>query len=234
MRGADHLLPVSEAIGRELHRMRLRPENIDVLPMPADSGAFHPPDSEPKDLAFIVPARLVPQKRIDVALRAFALVRGNGLDAILHVVGKGEELGRLKRLTEELNLEKVVRFHGLVAQERMADLMRESIAIVLPSENEGYGLVLVEGALCGRPAIGARSGALEEWIIPDVTGILVEPGDHVGLGNAMIRIAGEYGLAERLGREARSRAVNRTAGPLADRLLGIYRRSIQSRTSRIP
>jgi glycosyltransferase involved in cell wall biosynthesis len=96
--------------------------------------------------------------------------------------------------------------------------------VLLPSEHEGYGITVIEAALCGVPAIVARSGALPEIVESDRSGLVVEVGDVDALARAMTRLAQEPARAHQLGEGARAAAQSRTSGPLADRLAGVYER----------
>ncbi|MGQ0721639.1 MAG: glycosyltransferase [Candidatus Eiseniibacteriota bacterium] len=225
--GANRVLPVSNSIARELTRLRLAPRRCEILPMPADEATFAPGPLDPAaPPSFVVPARLVGQKRIDVALRALRWARDHGTMATLHLVGEGEKRAELVDLVSQQQLSEQVVFHGFVPQPRLAELFRGARAVVLTSRDEGYGLVLVEAALCQRPAIGVRSGAITDFVTDGETGILVQPGDHVALGQAMGRLAGDATEVQRLGANARQRALLRTAGPLADQLARSYRQTI--------
>ncbi|HMB70743.1 MAG TPA: glycosyltransferase, partial [bacterium] len=158
----------------------------------------------------------------EVAIEAIARLRAERPDARLEIAGDGPERARLQAWAAERNVTDAVRFHGMVSGEKLAHLYRTSTAVLLPSEQEGYGLTLVEGALCGTPAVGARSGGITDLVVPEETGLLFPPGDADGLAAALRRLMDEPGLAERLGVAARLAARERTAGPLADRLARIY------------
>ena len=95
------------------------------------------------------------------------------------------------------------------------------MGVILPSEGEGYGLVLIEGALCELPAIGVRSGAIQDFVIHEETGLLVDPGDFVAFAKAMIRIIKDPAWQKAW--KERETTSSRTAGPLADQLSAIYR-----------
>jgi glycosyltransferase involved in cell wall biosynthesis len=163
-RQAQAVLPVSTALRNEVDRMRLRGGPREVLPMPADAATFHPadggarPDEGPAE--FVLAARLTTQKRVDVAIRAMALVTDTTSPPILHVAGDGPERASLESYARSSGLGDRVVFHGMLAPCDLAALYRRARAVVLPSVGEGYGLTLVEGALCGAPPIGARSGGI--------------------------------------------------------------------------
>jgi glycosyltransferase involved in cell wall biosynthesis len=194
--------------------------------MPADGATFLPSGTARDDgpPEFVVAARLTRQKRVDVAIRAMALLPEGASAATLHVAGDGPERAALDSLARSSGLGDRVVFHGMMRPTDLAALLRRARAVVLPSVGEGYGLALVEGALCGAPPIGARSGGIPDVVEDGVTGLLFEPGDAPGLAAALGKLVADPGLARRLGARARVRALEATPGPLADRLAAVYRR----------
>lgn len=230
-RRADRVLPVSRALERSVDALDLGGGAREVLPMPADDTVFTPPPAgrtPPDPAAFVVAARLTGQKRVDVALRAVADLRRQGVTVRLHVAGDGPQRASLETLAGSLSVDDRVVFHGMLDPSRLADLFRAASAVVLPSVEEGYGLTIVEGALCGLPAIGTRSGGIEELIRDGETGRLVDPDDVAALARAMAELAADPARVVRQGAEALRAARDRTPGPLADRLAGIYRALVPS------
>lgn len=222
-RAAAAVLPVSRALDAEVARWGVPAARRVVLPMPADADRFTPSDAPPPDAParFLVVARLTRQKRVGDVLGALASGEA-GPDVHVDVVGDGPERAELERAAAALGGR--VTLHGLLPPDRLPPLYRAARAVVLPSTGEGYGLVVIEGALCGVPAIVARSGSLPELVEDGRTGLVVAPGDPRALGRAMRRLAGSPAEARALGGEARVRAAGRTADPLADRLARIYGR----------
>ncbi|MDP6802751.1 MAG: glycosyltransferase [Gemmatimonadota bacterium] len=232
MRRASLLLPVSPALDRVLVRWGLAEVAREILPMPADGLVFHPPESGTDRSAFVLAARLTRQKCVDVALRAVRGSADKGVDLTLDIVGDGPERDRLEALAGELEIRDRVVFSGAVPQTELANRFRSSRAVLLVSREEGYGLTLVEGALCEAPSIGTRSGGIPDFVEDGHTGLLVEPGDSEGLSCAMCRLSEDPARARRFGAAARERALERTAGPLADRLAGLYDDLAQRSSSR--
>jgi glycosyltransferase involved in cell wall biosynthesis len=217
----DSVMPVSSYLAAATAPFGVSGK-VMVLPMPVDSEVFTPgPEARRAD--FVFAGRLVRQKRADLAIRGVAYARTQEVDAHLHVVGDGPEHTPLQHIARELGCDSHVTFHGMQPPRRLAELFRSACAAVLPSEEEGYGLVLVEAALCETPGIGVRSGAIPELVVPGETGWLVSPGDGTGIGAAMVQAGSDPKLREDLGRGARSRALSRTAPHVADRLAEIYR-----------
>jgi glycogen(starch) synthase len=227
---ADAVLPVSEALDREVARWGVAAARRKILPMPADGDLFHPapaPDADEGPPRFVVVARLTRQKRIADVVEALHRRRDAGPPIALDVVGDGPERPRLEASVRRRGLTGRVTFHGLLPIERLPALYQRSRAVVLPSEEEGYGLAVIEGALCGIPAVVARSGALVELVEHERTGLLVPVGDPGALAGALGRLAADPALAARLGETARAQALARTAAPQAERLAGVYGRVVQ-------
>ena len=222
---AELVLPVSEALAQELAARRLPGPPCEVLPMPADAEVFRP-DGRPRAPTFVIAARLTRQKRIDVAIRAMSRLAAEKLDAVLEIAGAGPEREGLERLAEQIGAARQVRWLGVLSPEQLAERMRSATAVVLPSEREGYGLSLVEGALCECPLVGARSGGIVDLVDDERTGLLFGPGDVGGLATALARLLRDPSLSRRLGEAARERALARTSGPIADRLVASYERVI--------
>lgn len=218
---AATVLPVSAALDREVARWGVAAGRRVVLPMPADATRFTPPDVAPPDAParFLVVARLTRQKRVADVLHALA-AWGDGPEVRLDVCGDGPERAELGRAAAALG--ERVSFHGMLAPDRLPPLYRAARAVVLPSTGEGYGLAVIEAALCGVPAIVARSGALPDLVEDGRSGLVVPPGDVEALRLAMRRLAGNPAEARALGAAARARAAGATADPLADRLADVY------------
>jgi glycosyltransferase involved in cell wall biosynthesis len=78
--------------------------------------------------------------------------------------------------------------------------------VVHASDNEPFGLVVIEAMLRGRPVVAGAEGGPSEIVTPEVDGLLVGYGDAAGLATAVCRYLGDEALARRLGEQARRRA----------------------------
>jgi glycosyltransferase involved in cell wall biosynthesis len=105
-----------------------------------------------------------------------------------------------------LNLDE--RTHVLPFQADVSDVLAASDVIVLPSNEESFGLVLVEAAAYAKPVVATRTEGPAEIVVDGVTGLLVAPRDIEGLTQALSRLLDDATLRERLGHAAAGRAAD--------------------------
>jgi glycosyltransferase involved in cell wall biosynthesis len=145
-------------------------------------------------------ARLVPQKDLPTLLKAISLLGSRGIFASVKIAGSGPDLEDLKRLSADLNLDHQVEFVGRI--EWPEKFIGESDVFVLPSLFEGFGLVLLEAAAAGVPAIAARNTAMAEVIVDRESGLLFSTGDEEDLANKIEELANDDALRRKLARDA--------------------------------
>ncbi len=168
------------------------PSRLHVVPNPVDTEIFQPGNEPSRSpFTFITVALLRPEKRLDVLLRACAQVLGKGHSIRLIVVGKGPEEPHLRKLAQELKMAPHTKFVGYQTQREVVKLLQASHALVLSSEMETFGMVLVEAMACGKPVIATRCGGPESIVTPK-TGLPVPVNDHEALATAMETMLSSY------------------------------------------
>jgi len=148
----------------------------------------------------------------------------------LDVIGGGDDLDALRAQAERLGVTSRVRWLGHVDRSALPEAYRSAQAIMMPSRDEGLGLVGVEAQLCGTPVIAYRSGGLPDVVDPAWGGRLVEPGDIAGLAAAMRDVLTPDAANTRAGlaQQARARMLDRFApAAVAGRYLRIYERAMR-------
>jgi glycosyltransferase involved in cell wall biosynthesis len=101
---------------------------------------------------------------------------------------------------------------------------------VLPSRDEGLGLVAVEAHLCGTPVIGSASGGVPDVVAHERTGLLVPVGDSLALAAAMDDLLARSDRGASLGEAGRRDALARfTPAAVGRRYAELYARAIASR-----
>ena len=168
---------VSTATRRELIRLGIDPARISVIRNGTPESAVamgHLPDPAPR---ILVLGRLVPHKRVEHVLEAAALLRGRWPDLRVSIVGDGWWAPSLLERARELKVEDLVEFAGHVSEERKSEEISRAWLLALPSLKEGWGLVVMEAASAGVPAVAYRSaGGVAESIVDGETGVLVDGG----------------------------------------------------------
>ncbi len=133
----------------------------------------------PTQPTFAAWGRHVPQKGLDLLIRAFALVREKLPDAVLRIGGDGDQTPALRELAGP-----GVEFVGSLDRSGVQDLLVRSRVAVVPSRLEPFGIVAVEAMAAGRGVVWSTNGGLA-----DATGGLgwgVDPNDTRALADALV------------------------------------------------
>jgi len=163
-----------------------------------------------------------PHKHVDAIVRAHAsLVRDLADPPVLVLVGALDDdpfFGSQQRIRDEIarcGTGDHVRWAGYVPDDELRHLLSGAIALVLPSESEGFGLPAVEAAACGVPVIATTESPLPQLL--DGGGIFVAPGDESALGAAMRCLATNESRRRELAEGAlvRARALSWTSSARA-------------------
>lgn len=218
-RRTDRLTGVSQQTIDDLVRLGIAPrEKFTLIPLGLDlepfasledaAGAGVRAELGVRDgevlLAFV--GRIVPIKRLDLLLAAFARAHTAGPPIRLAVVGDGESRPDYERLAGLLGVGSAVSFLGY--RRDLPQIAAAADTAVLSSDNEGTGVWLIEAAAAGRPAIATDVGGTSE-VITAKTGIVVPPDDEVALAAAISRLAGDPELRRRMGARAREHVLRR-------------------------
>ncbi|ART64466.1 glycosyltransferase family 4 protein [Kushneria marisflavi] len=132
-----------------------------------------PLEGRPLKLAFA--GRLTAIKGVTVALHTLALLRQQGINAELHIAGKGSQESVLKNLSESLGIAKACHFHGFVNDTRY--FFGNMDIALCPSIRESFGMASLEASAAGCPVIASRVDGLPETIRENISGITL-PCEH--------------------------------------------------------
>jgi phosphatidylinositol alpha-1,6-mannosyltransferase len=140
----------------------------------------------------------------DRLLEIWPQVVGELKSARLDIIGDGDDRSRLAQKSQEMGLGSLVTFHGRVSKEQLSRHYERSTVFVMPSRNEGFGLVFLEAMRAGRACIGA-AGAASEIIDDGRTGLLVPPGSTTKLTDAVVTLLRNQSMAASMGDQGRAR-----------------------------
>lgn len=136
----------------------------------------------------------------------------------LVVAGGGDDEARLREKAQQHGLDDAVVFAGHVSDGRLAALYRDARFFVMPSRNEGFGLVYLEAMRAGKPCI-ASPGAAEEIIQAGLHGFIVDSREDAALLDAIVRLSSDDELCRRMGAAAAARVAGEfTAAHFRDRV----------------
>lgn len=166
------------------------------------------PERKPKRATFLFLSNLLPEKGIDVFLRAAALVAPE-VDPVFVVAGAAQDNAYLATLKEQAVATGIgdrVEFVGRVDQVEKERLLSSATALVFPSRYplETFGLVVLEAKRHGVPTIVSSHASLPFVVRDGIDGFVVSPNDAVGFASHMSELARDGQRGVEMGRSARS------------------------------
>jgi phosphatidylinositol alpha-1,6-mannosyltransferase len=217
---ADCVLAVSHYTAELARGLGAEPSRVVVTRLGTDPERFRPRDATELRArlelgarpVLLTLARLVPRKGIDSVLGALSEVRRAVPDVVYVIAGDGPDRARLEELVRRAGLDAAVRFAGAIADDELPAWYSLGDVFVMPSRSEppdveGFGIVFLEAAACGRPVVAARAGGVPDAVVDGVSGLLVEPGDDRGLARALAELLADPARRAELGRRGRERVL---------------------------
>ncbi len=239
----DVIITPSEFIRDEV--IRCLPDGIDativdVVWNPIDTNWFQTPSSKTElrktlklDLSgshVCTLGTLAPHKGHKCFLRMAKRILSEIPDTSFHIIGGERDRDRnyvqsLHELVAELGLESNVRFWGLVDDPRARDLLAACDLFVLPSEEEGFGLVVAEAQSCEVPVLANQMRPIDEVMVHGKTGFLVSRGDDQEYAALAVQLLRDSPLRLQMGRAGRAWVEERfSIGQFTSRLCSIYQK----------
>lgn len=154
----DKYIAISKAVALRIKKYYHQWPSIIYPPVDTDKFVIDEKETGGGNYYLIV-SRLVPYKRIDIAVKAF-----NKLGIPLVIIGTGSETSKLKRIARSN-----ISFLGQLTDEEVLRYYQRCLALIFPS-HEDLGLVPLEAQACGRPVIAYRNGGALETVLEGVTG----------------------------------------------------------------
>ncbi|MFH1834994.1 MAG: glycosyltransferase family 4 protein [Methanobacteriota archaeon] len=169
----DGFISVSKKTMKGLESLGIEDSKIKVIPNGINLEKFNKaePGIEKSDLIFA--GRLIPEKNVDLLIKAVALIKE---DVYCVIVGEGPEKEKLKKLSERIATGRI-QFFDFMSSLDLASLMKSSKIFVLPSTREGFGIAVLEANACGLPVLTVihEKNAAQELISDGAVGLLCNP-----------------------------------------------------------
>jgi glycosyltransferase involved in cell wall biosynthesis len=214
-RQGDLFLCASSFIRERVLAMGFPAARTHVHYIGVDGRAIRPRDPAEETATILHVARLVKVKGAEYLIRAFALVAQRFSNVELVIIGDGPLKSSLRALAKSLGVAERVRFLGALPHDQVLGWMRKAAMLVLPSVRtgtgrvEGLGMVLLEAAACGVPAVGSRIGGIPEGIADGDSGFLAPEKDPPALARAIGDLLADPALRLAMGARARAFVLDR-------------------------
>jgi glycosyltransferase involved in cell wall biosynthesis len=184
---------------------------------------------DPSEVHLITVMRLMPKKRTDALLRAFAELRKRApeLTFWLRIVGDGPERAKLERLARKLGVQDHVFFFGFRTREQIRDLFADADVFVLPANREAFGIAALEARTAGLPVVAMAETGVADFIHDGREGLLATSDAH--LVEQLARMARDPALRERIAEHNRDRSPPLGWQGVIARHVRLYREAIAMR-----
>ena len=241
--GAEVVFANSVNTRRMLSDLGVAEDRLEIVYPGVDTQRFRPDIDGSEIRQRIAPngemvvlsvGRLQTRKGHDLMIKAVRhLTRVHRRSLRYVIVGDGPDRSKLEALVDESAVREYVTFSGEVSAELLPHYYAASDIFVLPNrveqtDLEGFGIVFLEAAASGKPAVGGRSGGVPEAVADGVTGLLVGGTDVEELAATIARLMDSEQLRRRLGDAGRERAVREFGWDCAaGRVSTIHRRMVR-------
>ena len=239
-RGASRVIAISEETKRDLiSLLSVDPAAISVAYNGVDLGQWSA-DRGPDDDAIVAQKQLEQRpyllyvgafewrKNAVGMVAALGAARRQGVDLTLAWVGKlsVDESRALFAMAAEHGVEDRVQVLGFVDDRALAALYRRSLAHVMISLAEGFGLTLVEAMSCGAPVLSTAGSSLAE--VAGDAALLVDPQDHADVTRGIVQLARDPELRRQLGERGKTRSKRFSHLAFARATLAVYQRVLDA------
>ncbi len=234
VKSSSAMIAVSETLKTEMLRFGLSNPNFFVIPNPVETSLFvtgvRPAANSIKRFIHISCFEDRP-KNISGLLNAVKSLSGKRSDFECHLIGDGPEFNLWKNRAAELGLlGKTVYFTGLKEQKELVNEIQAADFMVLSSNYETFGTVVIECLSCGIPVVATSVGIVPE-VISETNGIIVPAGDNDALETAINAMLDKFETYDP--QVIRSTVLNRfNSETIAKQLLDIYKKSQSNRVTK--
>jgi len=235
---AAHFIAVTQKAKSVLELEGVPAEKITIIPPGIDIDNFRPKKKDISmlkkygikkgDVTILFTGRLIYDKGIEDLIYAFKLLCDKHDNIRLLILGKGKLKKNISKTLERYGIVDKVIFMGFLPYGQTEKFYNLADIFCTPSRitkywQEQFGFVFAEAMACGKPVVSTHTGSIPEVL--SGTGILVSPGNHLELFEALERLVKNPELRKELGAKARSYAMkNYDAKAIAKKRTELYER----------
>jgi glycogen(starch) synthase len=214
LKKAKRIISVSHMVAREFKAIGVPEEKIAIIPNGIDLEEY-------KQLPMGTPFRkrldIKENEKIVLTIGRLEKIKGfqyliKALPSIIQEIGSTKLViagpdfnygGKLKKLTEETNVQEHVIFYGPINGKEKFEAFSAANIVAVPSLYEGFGMLLLEAMAAGKPLVATNTGAAPEIIQNGKNGILASPGNVEDLAGKIIKLLSDDQLMYLIGQESR-------------------------------
>jgi len=219
--GAATVIANSKYTAKLVEGIGVEPQKLAIVSPGCDIERFRPLEVDKetrisllgqrwRDRIILTVGGLVERKGHDIAIMALKQILAKIPNVSYLIVGDGPCRQELQCLAEEHGIAEHVIFAGRVSDHHLPLYYGLCDIFLMPSrvrleqnDVEGFGMVFLEAGACGKPSVGGRSGGVEDAVLDNQTGLLVDPGNPNQVASALELLLCKTDLARRLGSQAR-------------------------------
>jgi glycosyltransferase involved in cell wall biosynthesis len=229
----DTFIPISEAISQYMIKnCKITSRKVTVV-HPGFLDKFSNPNDEEEtkglrkefgltgtDIVIGTVARLDPRKGYNYLLESAAKISKIYPRVRFIFAGVGELKAELEELVKKLDISEKIIFAGNVKS--IPDFLGLLDIFVLPSLDEGFGIVVLEAMTAGLPVVASKVGGIPEIINENETGFLVEPANPEALAQAIIKLIDDKELRVRMGDLAKAEVKKFSSKEMTKKIEKVY------------
>jgi len=233
----DHILPVSDDLGRLLQKQLTRGRlttihnsiELDrVVPQRSAGQVRRQLGLDESNPVIGSAGRMVPVKAYDVFIRAAGIILDSSPNAAFVLAGDGSELEKLKALAGELGISDKIVFAGF--RDDVIDVLNCLDIFVVSSHHEGVPTVVLESMALQKSVVSTAVGGINEMLENGVSALLVKPGDPQTIASACLKLLNDDSLKAQLGDSARKTVENRFSAEKQTGMVAKIYRELMDRT----
>jgi len=222
---ADHIVCVSNFTHQQMLEHGIKPKTSSVIYNGADTKRFFELDEIEKNnikselgisdkFILLTVGNVTQRKGQEIVIRALSEIIKKIPNVMYLMVGLPTNVEKLSKLASDLGVNQYIRFMGQLDPEMVVKLNQISDIFLMTSQKlddgdvEGFGIAVLEAALCGKPAIVSSGSGLGEAVIHNQTGLVVPVSDPAATSQAILFLSENEILRKEMGNKAKERALS--------------------------
>jgi glycosyltransferase involved in cell wall biosynthesis len=205
---ADHVIAANHIWEKTLTDRSVNKEKCTTFLNYPDTSIFHSISQRKADGRFIVlyPGTLNKHQGLDIAIKAFSLIKDDAPEAEFHIYGEGPDKPRLKEMVARLGLEKRILFKDIIPIEEIAQVMASADLGIVPKRNDFFGgeafsTKILEFMILGVPVVVSAT-KIDKYYFDDSLVKFFRPDDEHDLAQAMLALINNKVLRDELVKNA--------------------------------